>query len=118
MRGPRDGVVATRNAEAGQTVTAGQVVFTLAGDAGREVAIALPESRIREFRVGQPVLVELWSKPGERLPGRIRELAAAADPQARTYAARIAIDPNVAGEVDLGQSARVYIAGSHAGAPA
>ncbi|NUS61134.1 MAG: efflux RND transporter periplasmic adaptor subunit [Lysobacter sp.] len=118
LRAPRDGVIATRNAEAGQTVTAGQVVFTLAGDAGREVAIALPESRIREFRVGQPVLIELWSKPGERLPGRIRELAAAADPQARTYAARIAIDPNVAGEVDLGQSARVYIAGSHAGAPA
>lgn len=118
LRAPRDGVIATRTAEAGQTVTAGQVVFTLAGDAGREVAIALPESRIREFRVGQPVLVELWSKPGERLPGRIRELAAAADPQARTYAARIAIDPNVAGEVDLGQSARVYIANSHAGAQA
>ena len=110
LRAPRDGVIATRNAEAGQTVTSGQVVYTLAGDAGREVAIALPESRIREFVVGQPVLVELWSKPGERLPGRIREIAAAADPQARTYAARIALDARAATEVDLGQSARVYVA--------
>jgi multidrug efflux system membrane fusion protein len=110
LRAPRDGVVATRNAEAGQTVSAGQVVFTLAGDAGREVAIALPESRIREFSVGQPVLVELWSKPGERLPGRIREISGAADPQGRTFATRVALDPNVASEVDLGQSARVYIA--------
>ena len=109
LRAPRDGVIATRTAEAGQTVSAGQAVFTLAGDAGREVAIALPESRIRDFTVGQPVLVELWSKPGERLPGRIREISAAADPQARTYASRVALDPKAMREVDLGQSARVYV---------
>ena len=55
LRAPRDGVIANRQAEAGQVVAAGQAVFTLAGDAGREVAIALPEARIREFHVGQPV---------------------------------------------------------------
>lgn len=118
LRAPRDGVIATRNAEAGQTVTAGQVVYTLAGAEGREVAIALPESRIREFRIGQPVLIELWSKPGARLPGRIREIAAAADPQARTFAARVTIDPSVADEVDLGESARVFANGAQHGAPA
>jgi multidrug efflux system membrane fusion protein len=112
LRAPRDGVIASRSAEAGQTVTSGQVVFTLAGDAGREVAIALPESRIRDFAVGQPVLVELWSAPGERLPGRIREISAAADPQARTYAARIALDAAAAKAVELGQSARVYVPGA------
>ena len=106
---PRDGVIANRLAEAGQTVAAGQTVYTLAGDAGREVAIALPESRIREVGVGQPVLVELWSAPGERLPGRVREISPAADPQARTYAARIALDGDAASRVELGQSARVYI---------
>jgi multidrug efflux system membrane fusion protein len=112
LRAPRDGVIATRNAEAGQTVTAGQAIYTLAGAAGREVAIALPESRIREFAIGQPVLVELWSQPGKRLPGRIREIAAVADPQARTYATRIALDASAAANVELGQSARVYIAGA------
>ena len=106
---PRDGVIATRLAEAGQTVAAGQAVYTLAGDAGREVAIAFPESRIREVGVGQPVLVELWSAPGERLPGRIREISPAADPQARTYAARVALDGEAAKSVELGQSARVYM---------
>lgn len=116
LRSPRDGVIATRSAEAGQTVAAGQAVFTLAGDAGREVSIALPESRIRDFSVGQPVLVELWSKPGERLPGRIREISAAADPQARTYAARVALDPQAMREVDLGQSARVYVPAARDGA--
>jgi multidrug efflux system membrane fusion protein len=108
LRAPRDGVVAARQAEAGQVVAAGQPVFTLAGDGGREVAIALPESVIRGFRVGQPVLVELWNAPGTRLPGTIREIAPSADPQTRTYAARVALAGDVAGAVELGQSARVY----------
>lgn len=106
---PRDGVIATRSAEAGQTVAAGQAIYTLAGDVGREVAIALPESRIREVGVGQQVMVELWSAPGQLLPGRVREIAPAADPQARTYATRVALDGDAANAVALGQSARVYI---------
>ena len=110
LRATRDGVIAARQAEAGQVVAAGQTVFTLAGDAGREVAIALPETRIRDFHAGQRVLVELWNAPGTRLPGTIREIAPAADPQARTYAARIALGATAAQAVELGQSARVYIA--------
>lgn len=109
MPAPRDGVIAARLAEAGQTVAAGQPVYVLAGDAGREVAIALPESRIREVHIGQPALVELWSAPEVRLPGRIREIAPAADPQARTYAVRVALDGDAAARVELGQSARVYL---------
>jgi len=109
LRAPRDGVIATRQAEAGQVVGAGQVVFTLAGDGGREIVIALPEARIRDYRVGQPALVELWNAPGERLPARIREIAPAADPQARTYAARVALAADAAQAVELGQSARVYL---------
>ena len=109
LRAPRDGVIASRSAEAGQTVAAGQAIFALAGDAGREVAISLPESRIRDFSVGQPVAVELWNASGQRLPGTIREIAAAADPQSRTYAARVALVGEAAKAVELGQSARVYV---------
>ncbi len=72
LRAPHDGMIASRAAEAGQVVGAGQTIFTIAADGGREVAIALPEARIRDFRVGQAVAVELWSAPGERLPGTIR----------------------------------------------
>ena len=112
LRAPRDGVIATRLVEAGQVVAAGQTVFTLAGDAGREVAISLPESRIRQFHTGQQAAVELWNAPGQQLPGRIREIAAAADAQTRTYAARVALDAGSDAQVELGQSARVYIAGA------
>lgn len=112
LRAPRAGAIASRQAEAGQVVAAGQTVFTLAGDDGREVAIALPESQIRSYSVGQPVLVELWNTPGQRLPGTIREIAPAADPQARTYAARVALRGDAERAVELGQSARVYMADS------
>ncbi len=114
LRAPSDGVIASRQAEAGQTVSAGQTIYTLAADGGREVVISLPENRYRDVRVGQPVLVELWSTPGERLPGQVREIAPAADPQTRTYAARIALEAAAASQVELGQSARVYMAATDA----
>lgn len=109
LRAPRDGVIATRQAEAGQVVAAGQTIFTLAANDGREIAISLPEGRIREFVVGQPVMVELWNAPGVRLPGQIREISPAADAQTRTYAARVKLVGDAAKAVELGQSARVYV---------
>lgn len=110
LRAPRAGVIASRQAEAGQVVGAGQTIFVMAADGGREVAIDLPEDRIRQFKVGDSAQVELWSAPGQRLPGTIREIAAAADAQTRSFAARVALDAAAAGEVELGQSARVYLA--------
>jgi len=109
LRAPRDGVIASRLAEAGQVVGAGQTIFTLAGDGGREVAIALPEAGIRSFHVGQQALVEPWNAPDRRLPATIREIAPAADPQTRTYAARISLAGAASQAVELGQSARVYV---------
>lgn len=109
LRAPRDGLIATRQAEAGQVVAAGQTIYTLAADGGREIAISLPENRIREFKIGQPVLVELWNAPDQRLPGAIREIAAAADAQTRTYAARVSLASDAINAVELGQSARVYV---------
>jgi len=114
LRAPRDGVIASREAEAGQVVAAGQTIFTLAGDDGREVAIALPESRIGQFAIGQPAQIELWNRPGVRVPGTVREIAAAADPQARTFAARVAIAGEAVEGLELGQSARVYLAAATA----
>jgi multidrug efflux system membrane fusion protein len=116
LTAPRDGVIASREAEAGQVVAPGQPIFTLAGDGEREVAIAIPESEIQQVHAGQAALVELWSAQGRRLPGTIREIAPAADPQARTYAARVTLQGD-AGAVELGQSARVYLQGGATQAP-
>lgn len=109
LRASQDGVIARRMLEVGQVVAAGQTVFTLAADGEREVLIDLPEQAFERFKVGQAVVVELWSQPDQRFAGRIREMSPAADPQSRTFAARVAFSE---GEVpaELGQSARVFIA--------
>ena len=114
LRAPADGVIASREAEAGQVVSAGQTIFNLAADGAREVLIDLPEATFRDYAVGQTVQVELWNRPGQRLPGTIREIAAAADPQARTYATRVSLAADALADVELGQSARVF---SSAGRP-
>jgi len=107
LTAPTDGVIATRLVEAGQVIAAGQPVYILASDGAREVAIALPERDITRFSIGQAVEIELWNQPHKRWPGHIRELAAAADPQTRTWAARVSLPPDALDVVELGQSARV-----------
>ena len=70
LRAPADGVIASREAEAGQVVSAGQTIFNLAADGGREVLIDLPEATIRDYAVGQPVEVELWNRPASACQAR------------------------------------------------
>jgi multidrug efflux system membrane fusion protein len=67
----------------------------------------VPEQRVAQFRPGRAVAVEVWAAPGKRLPGEVREIAPAADPLTRTYAARIRFD-GVAAQAEVGQSARVW----------
>ncbi len=115
LEAPQTGVIAQRLAEAGQVVAAGQAVFVLAVDGDREVVIDLPEQDVKRFQVGDEVTIELWSRPGEPFPGRIRELAPAADPSSRTFEARVAFD-NDSARAQLGQSARVLVDHANGGA--
>jgi len=108
LKAPRDGVIAQRQAEAGQVVAAGQAVFSLAADGDREVRIDLPEQDIGRLKVGQVLAVELWSQPGRPFPARIREISPAADPTSRTFEARVTFDNAEVG-AELGQSARVFV---------
>lgn len=108
LRATQSGVVSKRLVEVGNVVAAGQTVYTLAADGEREVLISLPEHSIERFRIGQDVLVELWSRPDKRFAGRIRELSPAADPQSRTYAARVSFTAEKV-PAELGQSARVFV---------
>lgn len=109
IRAPSAGVISQHLAEAGQVVSAGQPVFTFARDGAREVAIHVAERHLPALRVGRPASIELWTRPGVRYPGTVREIAGAADPLTRTYAVRVALDDDAA-DAHLGQSARVLMA--------
>jgi len=112
LRAPAAGVIAGRSAEAGQVVGAGQTIFTLAADGPREIAFSLPEGA-QGVELGQPVRVTLWSQPARSWPGRITELAPAADTASRTFAARATVEAPEA-TLPLGQSARVHLTGDGA----
>ncbi|MBI5786631.1 MAG: efflux RND transporter periplasmic adaptor subunit [Rhodocyclales bacterium] len=102
------GVIAAALAEPGQVVAAGQGVVRIARDGEREVAIALPETALGIVKAGGAATVALWAD-GKTYPGRVREIAPAADSATRTFATRISIigaDANL----PLGMSATVSFA--------
>lgn len=103
-----EGLITAVLADAGQVVSAGQAIFRLARPEEKEVAIAIPEGRLAELKAARQIAVNLWAQPDLVMAGEIRELAAAADPATRTYAARIRlVDPAPAAQ--LGMTARVIL---------
>lgn len=108
-----DGVVTQWYAEIGQVVAAGQPIVGLARSGELETLIDVPESRVGEFTIGRPVIVQLWAERGSRYAGKVREVSPSADPATRTYAVRVAFDePDQA--VKLGMSTRVFFMDSNA----
>ena len=116
-----DGVVTQVSAEAGQVVAQGQSILKVANPNELELAIAIPESRIGEFRganlgtnQARPIRVHLWSNPDVFYPGRVREVSGAADAVTRTYAVRIAVDAGKSNKdaIGLGMSAFAAFVGN------
>lgn len=105
----RAGVIGAVLAETGQVVSAGQAVFRLTPDGEREIAIALPESEVFGFKLGQAAQVQLWSADADKdkpLVAKLREVSPVADPVTRTYAARVSLK-DVDPRLPLGMSATV-----------
>jgi RND family efflux transporter MFP subunit len=103
----RDGVVTAINAEAGQVVSPGQAVITVAADGEREVVISIPESRVEELRQATALNVSAWARRGKTYRGSLRELAPDTDSVTRTYSARITVlDADAA--LMLGMTASVF----------
>jgi len=112
-----DGVVVAVPVEIGQVVASGQSVMTLAQTAETEVLVDLPENRLPELRAADEIAVVPWSDPALALVGRVREVAARADPASRTFAVRIAVR-NAGDQLRLGGTATVRLSGHGAGSVA
>lgn len=91
LRADFPGVVAAVLADAGQVVGAGQPVLRIARPEEKEVLVAVPEGRVAALRQAEKITVRLWSAPDLAIAGKLRELGAVADPQTRTYPARISL---------------------------
>ncbi|WP_353189657.1 efflux RND transporter periplasmic adaptor subunit [Pandoraea pnomenusa] len=105
----RDGVITAEQADTGQNVNAGQPVYQLAWTGDVDVIADVPEVALGAFRIGQTASVTLPALAGKTWQARVREISPAADPQSRTYRARLTLlSPGP--DVKLGMTANVAFA--------
>ncbi len=109
-----NGVVVGVEAEPGQVLAPGSVVVRLAHDGPRDAVLAVPEDRLAQVRLGMPAQVLMWAgasvASAPPFAGRVREIAASADPYTRTYAVKVALEDRSA-PAPLGATATVRLGG-------
>ena len=106
----RAGVVTAVEAETGMVVAAGQTVVRIAEDGPRDAVFSVPEDRVSLLQGLQSaqgrVEVRLWGDDRTSLPATLREIAAAADPQTRTFLVKADLGQAA---VRIGQTADVWV---------
>jgi HlyD family secretion protein len=105
---PADGIVTSRDAEAGSTVVAGQAVLKLADPASLWVKLRLDQGRSGGLAVGLPASIALRSRPAQPLPGKVARVELQADSVTEERVAQISFDTLPAG-LSLGELAEVTV---------
>jgi len=106
-----DGVVTSEDADTGQNVEAGQAVFHLDWSGELDIVCDASERDLRDLAIGRGARVSLTALPGKVFDARVREVAAAADPQSRTWRVKLTlIAPSP--DVRSGMTANVAFDGS------
>ena len=108
LHADRDGVVTALAVEAGQVLTAGQAVVSLAKLDEKEIHFDVPEQRLVEIKRQQEVSISLWADDNRRYQAKIREIASTADPASRTYRVKASLLTG-ADAAQLGMTATVHI---------
>jgi RND family efflux transporter MFP subunit len=121
LRADYDGVISAAGANAGQVVSAGQMVVRLARPEEREAVFNIAEGGLEDAPKDPTVEVELVSNPEIKTVGKVRYLSPQADPATRTYNVRVSLPnappqmrlgANVIGSITLDQKQVVTIPGS------
>jgi RND family efflux transporter MFP subunit len=86
-----DGIVTDAPAEAGQVVSAGQTVVTIARPDLRDAVIDLPDHLAAALNLGTPLSVHLELDATVSAEGTVREIAPLADPVTRARRVKIAL---------------------------
>jgi HlyD family secretion protein len=87
------GTVLTRNAEPGDLVQPGRVLFEIARAGDTEVVVPLDEKNLEVLAVGQPAMCIADAYPGRPFPARVSFIAPSVDPQRGTVDVRLAVKP-------------------------
>jgi RND family efflux transporter MFP subunit len=92
MYAPRDGVIATRNIEAGSSVNPASTAFKLVSVDKVLVKIPVPENEIGGIEIGQTASVTVTALNNAVFTGKIEMKGVSANAMSHTYEAKIGID--------------------------
>jgi len=87
-----EGTVTARGAEPGEVVQAGQMIVRLARKGGRDAVFDVPAQLLRSAPSDAEITVRLTDDPGVVASGRVREVAAQADPATRTFEVKVGLN--------------------------
>ncbi len=101
LKADNDGVITAVGADAGQVVSAGQMVVRLARPREREAVFNIAEGAFKHPPKNPTVMVHLVSNPDVKAAGTVRYVSPQADPATRTYAVRVSL-PDAPPQMRLG----------------
>ena len=90
---PASGYIAKRYIEVGDTASPARPAFEIVQLDPVEVTVGVPETDIHLVRIGQKAEIRIPAQPEKTFDGTLRVLNVSADPNTRTYMARIRV-PN------------------------
>jgi len=111
LAAPMDALVLARNVEPGMLVASGTAGFTLADTTSVKTVFGVPDTMVRDLKIGQPLAVAVEAIPGSRFSGRITAIAASADRESRLFDVEVTI-ANPDGHLRSGMIASVEAPGA------
>jgi HlyD family secretion protein len=118
IRAELAGTVLTRNAEPGDLVQPGRVLFDIAHDGDTEILVPLDEKNLEVLAVGQTAVCIADAYPARPFPATVSFIAPSIDPQRGTVDVRLAVMPvpgflrqgmTVSVNVETGRRARAIV---------
>ncbi len=92
IRAPFDGLLEARYIDAGEMAAAGSPVVRVLDPGALKVAVGVPERFAADVRVGTRALVSFDIFPDREVPGQVRFVGHAVDPENRTFPIEIGIE--------------------------
>ena len=94
LKADAPGIMTATGPGAGEVVQAGQMIARLARKDGRDAVFDVPAQLLRSAPSDPQITVSLTDDPAVTAPGRIREVAAQANPVTRTFEVKVGLtDP-------------------------
>ena len=112
------GTVLTRNAEPGDLVQPGRVLFEIARSGDTEIVVPLDEKNLEVLAIGQAAVCIADAYPARPFPAKVSFIAPSVDPQRGTVDVRLSVSPvpeflrqgmTVSVNVETGRRARAIV---------